>query len=122
MKTFEVLFHFQDRKKGPEGSTVKLDASTLPGAMAKATREFVKGGLSCTAEDSPHLPDTTIWVFRHVRQDGRFHLPKQAPGKSDYRRYTGLVLPTSGNGVSQDVALIWRAGCVDKTKKPTARC
>jgi hypothetical protein len=43
MKTFEVLFRFQDRKNGPEGSTVKLDASTLPGAIAKATREFVKG-------------------------------------------------------------------------------
>jgi hypothetical protein len=43
MKTFEVLFHFQDRKKGPEGSTVKLDASSLPGAIAKARRNFVKG-------------------------------------------------------------------------------
>jgi hypothetical protein len=43
MKTFEVSFQFQDRKKGPEGLTVKLDASTLPGAIAKATREFVKG-------------------------------------------------------------------------------
>ena len=43
MKTFEVSFRFQDRKNGPEGSTVKLDASSLPGAIAKATREFVKG-------------------------------------------------------------------------------
>jgi hypothetical protein len=43
MKTFQVEFRYQDRKNGPEGSTVKLDASSLPGAIAKATRQFVKG-------------------------------------------------------------------------------
>jgi hypothetical protein len=43
MKTFQVSFRYQDRKNGPQGSTVKLDASSLPGAIAKATREFVKG-------------------------------------------------------------------------------
>src|ERR1039458_6576809 len=43
MKTFQVEFRYQDRKNGPEGSTVKVDASSLPGAVAKATREFVKG-------------------------------------------------------------------------------
>jgi hypothetical protein len=43
MKTFEVSFRYQDRKAGPEGATVKIDASSLPGAIAKATREFVKG-------------------------------------------------------------------------------
>ena len=42
MKTFQVEFRYQDRK-GPEGSTVKVDASSLPGAIAKATRTFVKG-------------------------------------------------------------------------------
>jgi hypothetical protein len=42
MKTFEVSFRYQDRTGGSEASTVKLDASTLPGAIAKATREFVK--------------------------------------------------------------------------------
>jgi hypothetical protein len=42
MKTFQVEFRYQDRK-GPEGSTVKVDASNLPGAIAKATRTFVKG-------------------------------------------------------------------------------
>jgi hypothetical protein len=42
MKTFQVEFRYQDRK-GPEGSTVNVDASSLPGAIAKATREFVKG-------------------------------------------------------------------------------
>ena len=43
MKTFEVSFQYQDRSNGATGSTVKLDASSLPGAVAKATREFVKG-------------------------------------------------------------------------------
>ncbi|MFZ0821081.1 MAG: hypothetical protein WAM91_13500 [Candidatus Acidiferrales bacterium] len=42
MKTFEVSFTYQDRNNTSEGSTVKLDASSLPGAVAKATREFVK--------------------------------------------------------------------------------
>jgi hypothetical protein len=43
MKTFEVKFSYQDRVKGSEETTIKLDASSLPGAVAKATREFVKG-------------------------------------------------------------------------------
>ena len=43
MKTFQVEFRYQDRKNGPEGSTVKLDASSLPGVIAKATRSFIKG-------------------------------------------------------------------------------
>jgi len=43
MKTFEVSFSYQDRNSGPAGSTVKIDASSLPGAIAKATRQFVKG-------------------------------------------------------------------------------
>jgi hypothetical protein len=42
MKTFEVSFRYQDRVKGSEGTSVKVDASSLPGAVAKATREFVK--------------------------------------------------------------------------------
>jgi hypothetical protein len=42
MKTFEVSFRYQDRTGSSEASTVKLDASTMPGAIAKATREFVK--------------------------------------------------------------------------------
>jgi hypothetical protein len=42
MKTFEVSFSYQDRATGPTGSSVKVDASSLPGAVAKATREFVK--------------------------------------------------------------------------------
>jgi hypothetical protein len=43
MKTFEVSFSYQDRATGATASSVKVDASSLPGAVAKATREFVKG-------------------------------------------------------------------------------
>ncbi|HEV1287424.1 MAG TPA: hypothetical protein VNU44_19035 [Bryobacteraceae bacterium] len=42
MKSFEVHFRYQDRSAGTSESTVKADASSLPGAVAKATREFVK--------------------------------------------------------------------------------
>jgi hypothetical protein len=43
MKTFEVQFRYRDRNETEVESTVKLDASSLPGAVAKAAREFVKG-------------------------------------------------------------------------------
>ena len=42
MKTFSVQFRYQDRSAGAVESTVSVDASSLPGAVAKATREFVK--------------------------------------------------------------------------------
>jgi len=42
MKTFEVQFRYQDRTHGTVESTVKVDASSLPGAVGKAVREFVK--------------------------------------------------------------------------------
>jgi hypothetical protein len=43
MKSFEVHFRFQDRNDEAVESTVNVDASSLPGGVAKATREFVKG-------------------------------------------------------------------------------
>ena len=43
MKSFEVQFRFQDRTDASIQSTIKVEASTLPGGVAKATREFVKG-------------------------------------------------------------------------------
>ena len=43
MKTFEVQFRYRDRNEGTVESTVKVDASSLPGAVGKAAREFVKG-------------------------------------------------------------------------------
>jgi len=43
MKSFEVQFRYQDRNEGTVEATIKVDASSLPGGVAKATREFVKG-------------------------------------------------------------------------------
>ena len=43
MKAFEVQFRYRDRNEQTMESTIKLDASSLPGAVAKAAREFVKG-------------------------------------------------------------------------------
>ena len=43
MKTFEAQFRYRDRNEGTVESTVKGDASSLPGAVGKAVREFVKG-------------------------------------------------------------------------------
>jgi hypothetical protein len=42
MKTFQVEFRYEDRKNGSAVSTLKVNASNLPGAIAKATRQFVK--------------------------------------------------------------------------------
>jgi hypothetical protein len=43
MKAFEVQFRYVDRNEQKVESTVMVDASNLPGAVGKATREFVKG-------------------------------------------------------------------------------
>jgi hypothetical protein len=43
MKTFEVQFRYRDRNEETVESTVKAEASSLPGAVGKAAREFVKG-------------------------------------------------------------------------------
>jgi hypothetical protein len=43
MKTFEVQFSFVDRNDTKVDSTVKVEASSLPGGVGKAVREFVKG-------------------------------------------------------------------------------
>ena len=42
MKTFEVQFRYQDRSEGTVEATVKVEASSLPGGVGKAVREFVK--------------------------------------------------------------------------------
>ena len=43
MKTFEMQIRYRDRSGETVESTVRVDASSLPGAVAKAAREFVKG-------------------------------------------------------------------------------
>jgi hypothetical protein len=42
MKAFEVQLRYRDRNDETKESTAIVDASSLPGAVAKATREFVK--------------------------------------------------------------------------------
>jgi hypothetical protein len=42
MKTFEMQFRYLDRNEGTVQSTVTVNASSLPGAVGKAAREFVK--------------------------------------------------------------------------------
>jgi hypothetical protein len=42
MNTYNVTLSYEDRKGGPEGRTIKVDASNIAGAIGKATREFVK--------------------------------------------------------------------------------
>ena len=41
MKAFEVHLRYRDRNEEAKESTVVVDASSLPGAVAKAAREFV---------------------------------------------------------------------------------
>ena len=43
MKTFQVEFQYLDRNDATQGSTLIIDASSLPGAVAKAARQYVKG-------------------------------------------------------------------------------
>ena len=41
MKSFSVRLSFTDRKQGPGvGRSISAEASNLPGAVAKAVREF----------------------------------------------------------------------------------
>jgi len=42
MNTYNVTLRYEDRKAGSEGRTIKIDASSIAGAIGKATREFVK--------------------------------------------------------------------------------
>ena len=70
MKTFEVQFRFRDRSEETVELTVTVEASSLPGAVAKAARGFVKGldrkqrfdmnknGLEITAKSSGSAAET----------------------------------------------------------------
>ena len=42
MNTYNVTRRYEDRKSGSDGRTIKIDASSIAGAIGKATREFVK--------------------------------------------------------------------------------
>ena len=43
MYSYSVKIRYEDREKGSEGTTVKVEATTISGAIAKAAREFIKG-------------------------------------------------------------------------------
>jgi hypothetical protein len=43
MNSYNVTLRYEDRKTGSEGKTVKVDASSIAGAIGKAAREFVAG-------------------------------------------------------------------------------
>ncbi len=43
MNSYSVKIRYEDRQKGSEGITVKVDATTIAGAIAKAAREFING-------------------------------------------------------------------------------
>jgi hypothetical protein len=42
MNTYNVTLSYEDRTGSIEGRTIKVDASSIAGAIGKATREFVK--------------------------------------------------------------------------------
>lgn len=42
MNAYNVTLRYEDRKTDSEGRTIKVDASSIAGAIGKATRDFVK--------------------------------------------------------------------------------
>jgi hypothetical protein len=42
MKTYNVKLSYEDRNGGSAGRTIEIEASSIAGAIGKATREFVK--------------------------------------------------------------------------------
>lgn len=42
MNTYNVTLSFEDRSGSTEERTIKVDASSIAGAIGKATRDFVK--------------------------------------------------------------------------------
>jgi hypothetical protein len=42
MKTYNVKLSYEDRSGGSAGRTIEVEASSIAGAIGKATREFVK--------------------------------------------------------------------------------
>jgi hypothetical protein len=43
LNTYNVTLRYEDRNVGSEGRTIRVDASSIAGAIGKATRELVKG-------------------------------------------------------------------------------
>jgi hypothetical protein len=43
VNAYNITLKYEDRKTGPEGRTIRVEASSIAGAIGKASREFVKG-------------------------------------------------------------------------------
>jgi hypothetical protein len=43
LNSYNITLHYEDRNAGTESRTIKVDASSIAGAIGKATRDFVKG-------------------------------------------------------------------------------
>ena len=58
LNTYNVTLRYEDRKNGSEGRTIKVDASSISGAIGKATRDFVKSLAASTPTKTkpPALP------------------------------------------------------------------
>jgi len=81
MKQYTVRLSFTDRRQGPGvGRSIPAEASNLPGAVAKATREFWKGlttkqrndarrsGMKIEAREKAQLQEAPAEVYRMVDQ------------------------------------------------------
>jgi hypothetical protein len=42
MNSYDITLKYEDRSGATESRTIKVDASSIAGAIGKATREFVK--------------------------------------------------------------------------------
>ena len=43
MNTYNITLRYEDRSAGSEGRTIKVESSSISGAIGKAARDFVKG-------------------------------------------------------------------------------
>jgi len=79
MKTYTVRLSFTDRRQGPgTGRSIKVEASSFPGAIAKAAREFWKSlnkkerndvrrsGLKIEAQEKVQLEEAPKEVYAMV--------------------------------------------------------
>jgi len=63
MNSYSVKISYEDREKGREETTAKVDATTIAGAIAKASREFIKGLDRKHAERRDTVMDMESIVF-----------------------------------------------------------
>ncbi len=84
MKQYTVRLSFTDRRQGPGvGRSIPAEASNLPGAVSKATREFWKSlttkqrndarrsGVKIEAREKVQLQQAPAEVYRMFEQAGR---------------------------------------------------